>query len=305
MELKSVLRNQMQLLLDEVQSTVENELDKVSLERLADIDPNLLMSIKREAESILGSGRGGPSSGGMTGKRTADATARNNLPDDNVPPPYFTETRPPSAIEISKEWEKEWEKPSLQQTDINQLVKSLADFHSLTKDTLYSQPEAEQMTGALAAAAVTSIYLNQALQQMEQEVQKSVSVLVSTSAAAANATRVFHTVDKNAFTNEGIKVKDATVVASLYEGGLPFVSSSDGRRFATEIELSNHLDYLFKRKYVVTTCLALVCVKSLPQLTPDIVVFVGVCVCIVNWKSPWSVPKSGGGTKPTRFGLVK
>ncbi len=36
----------MQLLVDKVQSTGENELEKVSLERLADINPDLLQQIK-------------------------------------------------------------------------------------------------------------------------------------------------------------------------------------------------------------------------------------------------------------------
>lgn len=43
------LRRQMQLLLDEVQSTGVDELDKVSLERLADINPDLLQQIQDAA----------------------------------------------------------------------------------------------------------------------------------------------------------------------------------------------------------------------------------------------------------------
>ena len=54
-------------------------------------------------------------------------------------------------------------------------------------------------------------------------------------------------VDKNEFTNDGIKKKNAGVIGLLYELGLPFASTADGRRFRTRIELSNHLDALFKK----------------------------------------------------------
>jgi pre-mRNA cleavage complex 2 protein Pcf11 len=56
--------------------------------------------------------------------------------------------------------------------------------------------------------------------------------------------------DKSQFTNDGVKKKNDTVIASLYNVGLPFVSSSDGRRFGSQFELSSHLDSLFKRRYV-------------------------------------------------------
>eukprot|EP00586_Coscinodiscus_wailesii_P005104 CAMPEP_0172489450 /NCGR_PEP_ID=MMETSP1066-20121228/19462_1 /TAXON_ID=671091 /ORGANISM="Coscinodiscus wailesii, Strain CCMP2513" /LENGTH=194 /DNA_ID=CAMNT_0013257325 /DNA_START=27 /DNA_END=611 /DNA_ORIENTATION=+ len=54
-------------------------------------------------------------------------------------------------------------------------------------------------------------------------------------------------VDTSLFTTEGVtKELNRWVVDMLYERGLPFVSSVDGRRFATEGELSQHLDKLFK-----------------------------------------------------------
>mmetsp|Transcript_11279 Transcript_11279/g.12582 ORF Transcript_11279/g.12582 Transcript_11279/m.12582 type:complete len:205 (-) Transcript_11279:99-713(-) len=54
-------------------------------------------------------------------------------------------------------------------------------------------------------------------------------------------------VDPKLFTNEGVKKKNHSVIAGLYEVGLPFISSADGRRFKTQTELSDHLDYLFKK----------------------------------------------------------
>merc|ERR1712194_946548 len=53
LQLDPSLRKQMQLLLDEVQSTGVDELEKVSLERLADINPDLLHQIKVGAEITI------------------------------------------------------------------------------------------------------------------------------------------------------------------------------------------------------------------------------------------------------------
>ena len=58
----------------------------------------------------------------------------------------------------------------------------------------------------------------------------------------------FYSIDRSLFTNDGIKKLSMAIVGLLYEIGLPFVSSADGKRFATQLELSNHLDSLFKRK---------------------------------------------------------
>ena len=52
---------------------------------------------------------------------------------------------------------------------------------------------------------------------------------------------------KNHFTNDGIRTKSPAIIGLLYEIGLPFFSSADGQRFRSELELSNHLDALFKR----------------------------------------------------------
>ena len=53
-------------------------------------------------------------------------------------------------------------------------------------------------------------------------------------------------VKKENFTNEGIRKHNDAVIAQLYEVGLPFVCSADGRRFASQLELSKHLDNLFR-----------------------------------------------------------
>mmetsp|Transcript_16844 Transcript_16844/g.31900 ORF Transcript_16844/g.31900 Transcript_16844/m.31900 type:complete len:339 (+) Transcript_16844:2-1018(+) len=60
-------------------------------------------------------------------------------------------------------------------------------------------------------------------------------------------------IDKSKFTTEGLKEKNDAVIARLYDGGLPFVCSADGRRFAKQIEHSRHLDELFRRTQLEKT----------------------------------------------------
>jgi pre-mRNA cleavage complex 2 protein Pcf11 len=111
-------------------------------------------------------------------------------------------------------------------------------------ETTYTQADAIQMTNVLAASSVTASLLTTALQELQQEEEKE------NVPAQRPAVRHFLSIDKSLFTNEGVKQKDETVIELLYEGGLPFVSSADGKRFATQTELSNHLDYLFKKRCV-------------------------------------------------------
>lgn len=265
LELQPALRRQMQLLLDDMQSEVQNELEKVSLERLADIDTELLNTIKREAEGILASGGGGTNNsgnGGASSNNKNSSSSNNNTsgrgsqqrqpngqqhsrsasPNEEETKEFFTETRPPSVLQISKEWQEEWEKPALQNISVSALVQSLSSFS--VDDQVFTQQEAAIMTEALAAAAATSVHLERAFDAMEKETSKTVQTNAAVVSTAAPSVQV----DPKKFTNDGVKVKDVRVIALLYEAGLPFVSSSDGRRFATQIELSNHLDYLFKKK---------------------------------------------------------
>ena len=53
-------------------------------------------------------------------------------------------------------------------------------------------------------------------------------------------------IDPKDFTNEGIKKKHPTSVYDLYNR-LPFLSKSDGRRFRTQKDLSEHLDGVFQK----------------------------------------------------------
>lgn len=229
------LKRQMQQLLDEVQSEVTNELEKVSLERLAEINPDLLQSIRQQAEAILASGRSASAGAGGASLMIGDET-----------PVFFVETRSHFAIHRSQEWMDEWDKPSLKNMNAQDLVKSLKDLviNIPASTALYSQQEAIQMTATLAAAGATATCLESALKSLEEQELNSMKELTNN---VAKVTSIYGGVDPKLFTNEGVKVRDVSIIAGLYEVGLPFKSSVDGRRFKTQSELSKHLDYLFKK----------------------------------------------------------
>ena len=219
----------MQTILDDLQSDVQNELEKVSLERLASIDPNLLVKIKRTAEDAIRNG----------GASNSSPHASNRAGKNNDALSFLIETRSPDSVAQSKAWAKLkldlWK-------ETNSVVHVLQHMvmDASKADERYSQHEAMDMTNGLAAVSATSTFLTSALQQIRRQEKNANS-------PGSTGTKGLFTVDKTLFTTEGLKKKNDIVIGVLYEIGLPFVSSGDGRRFATQLELSNHLDALFRK----------------------------------------------------------
>ena len=89
------LRDAMQSILDDLQSDVQDELEKVSLERLAAIDPDLLVKIKQTAEASVGNG----GSSGTTKEANAPAKEIDVLA-------FLIENRTAETIERSNAWQK-------------------------------------------------------------------------------------------------------------------------------------------------------------------------------------------------------
>lgn len=238
------LRDAMQIILDEMQKEVEDELEKVSLERLAMIDSSLLIKIKRTAEDSFRNG-------------TADDSGSTSAQKDEINTlSFLVEMRTPETIERSKAWGKVKFDHMKETHDMITTLQHLVRDGS-TSENRYTRKEAMDMTGALAAASTTASILTSALQQMQNEEKKrkanansTLSGVGGVGSASGAPARGFFAVDKKLFTNEGIRKKNDAVIGLLYHIGLPFVSSSDGRRFATQLELSNHLDALFKKGYV-------------------------------------------------------
>lgn len=238
------LRKQMQILLDEAQSEGVDELEKVSLERLAEINPNLLIEIKKAAEEMV-------SSGGVAGTTGQASTAAS---DGGPSQPCWLESRPPEVVARSAEWDK---------LDLNHLemthdvISKLQ--HCVRIGTTRSEPVDDPVaeTSLLAVASATATHLTAMLQHLQGPND------LATGAAKSNApyymggtkavTKSSATIDRTMFTNDGIKKKNESVIARLFGAGLPFVCSSDGRRFATQIALSQHLDELFRSSQVEKT----------------------------------------------------
>ena len=65
---------------------------------------------------------------------------------------------------------------------------------------------------------------------------------------ATTTSTSFLKIDKSTEGSTKMMSQHTYIVAKLYHQGLPYLSSADGRRFATQLELSYHLDYLFQKK---------------------------------------------------------
>ena len=241
------LRDTMQIILDEMQQE-ESEMEKVSLERLAVINVNLLIQIKEMAESSLKAN----SSGGANALSSSSSKPTDGGIGDELS--FFIETRTPETLQRSSNWEK---------ISISQNMKDardvIASLHHLVRESSnienrYTQTEAIEMTGALATASVTASILTSTLQLIKdasdnknKKSKMSKTGNVGRNGMSRSLVPNFYAIDKSLFTNDGIKELNEAIIELLYEVGLPFISSGDGRRFATQLELSNHLDALFKK----------------------------------------------------------
>jgi len=296
--LESSLRQKMQHVLDDVQNDgVVQELDKVSLERLADINPTLLVEIKKAAEEMnhahihpnhhdpnirnhnnsntnnTSAGNDAPNNPNNITNTTDTATSTNTTTSTttNTKHPLFIETRAPDVVKQCQEWNKinfsyNDACPDAIKT-LNHYVRSNTTATSTTSTTTTTNNNNntdmnhsisdKSMENILGVASVTASQLTlmiQSLQLAQKSYKDSLHPLSSTSSSSYLASKLWkHTdIDKSKFTTEGLAERDdnhhpPAYVSRLYEAGLPFLSSSDGRRFATQAELSSHLDTLFQR----------------------------------------------------------
>mmetsp|Transcript_39243 Transcript_39243/g.118021 ORF Transcript_39243/g.118021 Transcript_39243/m.118021 type:complete len:504 (+) Transcript_39243:466-1977(+) len=244
LKLSPELRKQMQVLLDEAQSEGVDELEKVSLERLSEINPNLLIEIKKAAKEMVSNGDAG-------GAKTSNIrTSCDSGPSQS----FWIESRPPDVIARSDEWEK---------LDLNHLEKTHDIIsklqHRIRIGTTKSEPveNSAGTTSLLAVSSATATHLTAMLKHFQGPNDISAGIGKSNvpyymgDQTALKTTSA--TIDKTMFTNEGIKEKNDTVIARLFGAGLPFKSASDGRRFATQIALSHHLDELFRKSQIEKT----------------------------------------------------
>jgi len=247
------LRDAMQKILDEMQQD-EDEMEKVSLERLAAINVNLLIQIKDMAETSLRSESGRNKDASVGGGTGASTLSASKATDEVLS--FLVETRSPEILNRSKQWEKSnLVKNTKEARDV------IASLHRLVResaniDKRYTQLEAIEMTGVLAAVSVTAALLRDTLQQIKDESENkkakskmSSSGYSSLSGMPGTLAPSYFKIDRSIFTNDGIKILNEAIIGLLYEVGLPFISN-DGRRFATQLEVTKHMDALFKRKQI-------------------------------------------------------
>jgi pre-mRNA cleavage complex 2 protein Pcf11 len=248
LKLSANLRKHMQAVLDDVQADEVDELKKVSLERLADINPDLLVKIKDAAAEIMDQERSS-APGNFSHPIALDGA-------ETSAPPLFMEIRPRNIVERGMEWGK---------LDLNYLHStndSIKKLHlAVRKGTSANGQSFDpliNMTNLLGSAGATASTLTHMLERFTT--QNHNKGLISFSAGPLNsnlpgALPTFYrnamittkSIDRSKFTTEGLKERNDAVIARLYDSGLPFVCSADGKRFATQLELSKHLDELFRK----------------------------------------------------------
>jgi len=251
LDVSSELRRQMQLLLDEAQSEGVDELDKVSLERLAEINPELLAEIKSAAQEIVASGGGGSGGGSGSADKASGGGAKNGRWSPKVASANFTETRPDEIIARAADWDR------LKLDHLEKAHKSISNLQlhvrvGCTEQRQYaSEEEFQEQMGVLVSASAGARYLTTMLEALKTQEESKDSADADAGKVGGRFTS--GAIDKSEFTREGLKKKKPSVIARLYDGGLPFVCASDGRRFATQVELTKHMDVLFKQGQVEKT----------------------------------------------------
>ena len=231
------VKNEMNNLLNDLYKN-ENELDKLSLERLVVVNPNLFNQIKSTAEGILKTkqqSNNATSSSSSSPQDKLDATITQNI---------FIENRPNELIHMSRDWAT---KTDFAMNDVHKLISNLQSF--VRDGSLNTTPSSSPSISLLASASSTANHLTTLLQKQKEQ-QKSTSNGTITSTTTAS----FLKIDKSLFTTEGLsKMSHTYIVAKLYHQGLPYLSSADGRRFASQLELSYHLDKLFQKNQIDKT----------------------------------------------------
>lgn len=242
LSLSSALRREMQLILDDIQSDTVEELDKVSLERLNQMNPSLLIEIKKTAEEVLNNSSG----------HREETRIKNNalFCSDGTTGMKWLELRTDQVVKRCAEWAEV-------EVDMKIVIDTRQRLDKHIKPTGCHDKNYVFLTGAAFSA---SAYLQRLLLRWEEQEKNQGKINFSSGSFPESNEELFSkmrqstdSVDMSKFTTDGVKDKNDSWIASLYEVGLPFTSSSDGRRFRSQQELSQHLDVLFKKHQIMKT----------------------------------------------------
>jgi pre-mRNA cleavage complex 2 protein Pcf11 len=224
-----------------------DELDKVSLERLADINPNLLQQIKDAAIEE------------QKQQHLQQQSSSSSTVSGGGIKSSFVSTIPPTSSS-SSDWSK---------LNLNHLEKSSSLIASLQRHvrsangiTIVSS-QVNDTVHLYASVSASAQILTTMLQQFKDGTSNLLHMddgeddYGDNNKQSSKRKRRYSIVKKENFTNDGVRKRNDAVIAQLYEVGLPFICSTDGRRFASQLELSKHLDTLFRisqvEKYIERT----------------------------------------------------
>jgi pre-mRNA cleavage complex 2 protein Pcf11 len=285
------IRKQMQMLLDDMHEGID-ELEKLSLERLAVINPDLLSTMKQTAEQQIQALMAQQENNGGV---NADAKSLvqqqshgQSMQNSGLGSPksssatIFGETRSPDEIALADEWAA----LNLDDTrDAQEMVGTLQHF--LMEQTTEKKSanvnggggsggemiDSNEWVSLLACTSVCATQLTDMMQRVHDSTKKQrggknkggvgggianpmASGLwngsnnnLSNNMLLSGHHDTQRYVRKEDFTSDGLtgeNNKSDWVIGRLYTEGMPFVSAADGRRFATQKELSDHLDDLFR-----------------------------------------------------------
>jgi len=148
---------------------------------------------------------------------------------------FFQDNRPQEIIQLSLDWEK----VNFPLDKAHELVTNLQLY---VKEGSRDETPISLLSSASATAKHISILLKTI---NHQRTYQPVAMIKPTSR-----------IDTSLFTTENISKMSSSkgwIIGQLYDQGLPFVSSSDGRRFKTQTQLSLHLDALFRKSQIEKT----------------------------------------------------
>jgi hypothetical protein len=196
---------------------------------------------------------------------TTSNSKQQSLSSSHADSSFLTETRSEAALTRSAEWRDFWKKQQPQESPLQQGADVLAALQQLvttgtaesgdtTVAAVYTQKDALKMTEYFGTCLAVSQLLSMTLERIETANTTTAAAAAATDKKTRTQTgRAGLAVDRAEFTTEGIKQHNPAAVSLLYEIGLPFQSAADGRRFRTQLQLSNHLDYLFRKNQLEKT----------------------------------------------------
>eukprot|EP00816_Leptocylindrus_hargravesii_P002500 CAMPEP_0196805444 /NCGR_PEP_ID=MMETSP1362-20130617/5207_1 /TAXON_ID=163516 /ORGANISM="Leptocylindrus danicus, Strain CCMP1856" /LENGTH=551 /DNA_ID=CAMNT_0042178359 /DNA_START=79 /DNA_END=1731 /DNA_ORIENTATION=+ len=242
--LSQSLQSQMLVLLEDLKRDMPDAAG-LTLDGLAEMNPSLYENLKATATDMM----------------HGNTTNLDDSSQDHDPLIFLLKSE--EEMERAKEWESvgfgildSAAGPAHQ--DVQKWIDNLQRHVRIGSQTIAAEPDydnigdADVVKSILISSSVSAKYLTGMVEHYESVSRDSDKAVIQPMRGLLmrQDSQSLRNVDTSLFTTEGIKEKNAWVIGSLYDDGLPHVSKADGRRFATEIQLSKHLDYIFKKSQI-------------------------------------------------------